>query len=189
MKSPLPDSVEFKDAVPLNTVCPELEALRVENANPDLVITVYGLAQCLQLNGLKEWSQCFIIERLNINNIADIWCLASAVEHEVFKAPCMELIKRHFEEFVQLPVFKEVDYDNLRDLIQSNDLCVSNEEKVVDAISKWIEAGAEAGGECNERASRLGDFMAMIRWGYTSKEFRLAVMSNHKFISSSVQCL
>ncbi|VDL89584.1 unnamed protein product [Schistocephalus solidus] len=226
MKSPLPDTVEFKDAIPLVTVCPELEALRVANNNPDIVITVilpsqllplhsyrivetvisylytgqivitvanvkqvYALAKCLRLDRLEEWCQGFIIDRLHISNIADIWCLASATNAQIFKVPCMDLIKLHFEEFVNLPVFAQMDYDTLLVLIESDDLCVSNEEKVVDAITKWIEAGKCSEGQANERASRLIDFMAKIRWGYTSKEFRLAAMSNHQLISSSVQCL
>uniref|UniRef100_A0A0X3P7T0 BTB domain-containing protein n=1 Tax=Schistocephalus solidus TaxID=70667 RepID=A0A0X3P7T0_SCHSO len=256
MKSPLPDTVEFKDAIPLVTVCPELEALRVANTNPDIVITVkdegtvnahrhilsarvphlkeslcgptteentrlswpthtqeivetvisylytgqivitvanvkqvYALAKCLRLDRLEEWCQGFIIDRLHISNIADIWCLASATNAQIFKVPCMDLIKLHFEEFVNLPVFAQMDYDTLLVLIESDDLCVSNEEKVVEAITKWIEAGKCSEGQANERASRLIDFMAKIRWGYTSKEFRLAAMSNHQLISSSVQCL
>nr|VZH91144.1 unnamed protein product [Spirometra erinaceieuropaei] len=256
MRSPLPDTVEFKDAIPLSTVCPELEALRVANDNPDIVITVqdeetvnahrhilsarvphlkeslngppteantrlswptyshqtvetvisyiytgqitltvtnvrqvYALAKSLRLDRLEEWCHGFIIERLSISNIADIWFLASATEDNVFKVPCLELIKRHFEEFVSLPVFMKMDYNTFFSLIESDDLCVSNEEKVVDAITKWISG--DSGGEAppSERMSRLVDFMTRIRWGYTSKEFRLEAMSSHQLISNNIQCL
>ena len=78
--------------------------------------------------------------------------------------------------------FDELEYEDLKEIIQHDDLCVESEEDVFYAVAKWVEAD-------EDRHSRYMDVLLQcVRLEHTSLEF-LDNLQEHPLIVKSARCL
>lgn len=78
--------------------------------------------------------------------------------------------------------FDEFEYEDLKEIIQHDDLCVKSEEDVFVAVAKWVEAD-------EDRRSRYMDVLLQcVRLEHTSQEF-LDNLQEHPLIVKSARCL
>ena len=78
--------------------------------------------------------------------------------------------------------FDELEYEDLKEIIQHDDLCVESEGDVFDAVAKWVEADEDG------RSSYMEVLLQCVRLEFTSLEF-LDNLQEHPLIVKSARCL
>ncbi|VDN13717.1 unnamed protein product [Dibothriocephalus latus] len=76
--------------------------------------------------------------------------------------------------------------DVLLSMLRDDKLQVDNEEKVFDAIKRWVRP---AGNLDEERIAHAPELLRVVRWSQTKHRFRKRLMENDDLIGSSTACL
>ena len=91
-------------------------------------------------------------------------------------------IVANFTRVYEEDEFDELEYEDLKEIVQHDDLCVESEEDVFHAVAKWVEAD-------EDRRSRYMDVLLQcVRLEHTSLEF-LDNLQEHPLIVKSASCL
>ncbi|BHF63824.1 Kelch-like protein 12 [Sparganum proliferum] len=87
---------------------------------------------------------------------------------EPLAAACMELIKDNFQSFILSEHFIHLPEANLLSLLREDDLQVAEEDKIVEAITKWISVKKTVSWRCD----LLPRIMEQIDWRRTTPQTR-----------------
>jgi len=88
----------------------------------------------------------------------------------------------HFRSVYEKDEFDELEYEDLKEVIQHDDLCVESEGDVFDAVAKWVEADEDG------RSPYMEVLLQCVRLSLTSLEF-LDYLQEHPLIVKSARCL
>ncbi|KAL7059686.1 hypothetical protein AAHC03_013802 [Spirometra sp. Aus1] len=148
--------------------------------------SIYLLAASVELEHVRRWCRQFIIQRLSTSNINQIWDFAVETGHQDLRLPCLDFMQKHFEAVVETGNFGTLSEDVLSYLISSDDLVVSREEQVVEAILTWAAA---ASNQSNPGlAASLPRLLSSVRWEEVSGSYLSELLSSDRSPSIDSSC-
>ena len=122
--------------------------------------------------------------QLDSYNAVGILWLARKYERKYTKdleAETKAFIIANFTSVYEEDEFDDLEYEDLKEIIQHDDLCVESEEDVFDAVAKWVEADEDRHSPCMEV------LLQCVRLELTSLEF-LDYLQEHPLIVKSARC-
>ena len=123
--------------------------------------------------------------QLDSYNAVGILWLARKYERKYTKdleAEAKAFIIANFTSVYEEDEFDDLEYEDLKEIIQHDDLCVESEEDVFDSATKWVEADEDRRSPCMEV------LLQCVRLEFTSLEF-LDYLQEHPLIAKSARCL
>lgn len=123
--------------------------------------------------------------QLDSDNVVGILWLARKCNRKYTKdleEEANAFIIAHFVSVCEEDEFDELEFEDLKEIIQHDDLCVESEEDVFVAIAKWVNADED------NRLPYMEALLRCVRLNVTSLEF-LAYLQEHPLILKSARCL
>nr|VZI00432.1 unnamed protein product [Spirometra erinaceieuropaei] len=157
--------------------------IEISNANATNMIL---LSKQLSLPCVENWAVYFLSVRLQNDNLSESWNFAEAVNCEGLRDACVHHMKAFFEAVVASDLLLELPADVLLSVLRDDDLQVSSEEKVFEAIKRWVRP---AGTIDEERIVHTPQMLREVRWSQTKHHFRRRLMESDDLIVSSVDCI
>lgn len=150
--------------------------ITVENVQSLLAASEY-----LQMTKVRDSCCDFLSKRFDPNNVMNVRALADSLNCVNLVENADSYIKKNFDAFSQAKEFLSLSFSFLNDLIRKDDLDVSSEEKVFDAVMNWVKTDAK-------RQNMLPDLLTGVRMTFLSPQFLVKKASKEKLIMNSVPC-
>ncbi|XP_022805564.1 uncharacterized protein LOC111342719 [Stylophora pistillata] len=122
------------------------------------------------------------MESFNAVNILWLAREENCKETKVLQEEAKSFIVANFTSVSEEDEFVEFENEDLKEIIQRDDLGVNYEEEVFNAVAKWVAADED------ERTSYLPELLRCIRLQNTSPEF-LQNLKQHPLIMKSASCV
>lgn len=107
----------------------------------DRVWSLYMAARYYQLDRLLRLCEQFLIsERLSIDTVCLLWNTSIDLDAKDVEIAARKYFEQHFEEITEAETFVYLNKDLLLSALKSEELFVSNQDKVAQAILKWGRA-------------------------------------------------
>lgn len=92
---------------------------------------------------LPEQCRQFLMESINTNEkLAPMFLsLSNAIAFDKLTKKCLTIVCEDFERIVNEPVFNELAANDIASILESDRLCVRNEEFVFTALMRWLVKG------------------------------------------------
>ena len=123
--------------------------------------------------------------RLDSHNAVGMLWLAKRADSEYTKAleeEAKTFIIANFANVCEEAEFDELEFEDLKEIIQHDKLCVNSEEEVFYAVAKWVEADED------ERSPHMEALLQCVRLENTSLEF-IHNLQEDPHIVKSARCL
>ncbi|VDN16245.1 unnamed protein product, partial [Dibothriocephalus latus] len=105
--------------------------LKVNEAN---AVGLIVLSKQLQMPHIEDWVVSFMAARLDSQTLANNWNLAEVLNSDQLRTICLQQIKKNFEATVPSDFFMQLPADFVLSLLRADDLHVTCEESVFEAI-------------------------------------------------------
>ena len=103
--------------------------------------------------------------------------------HEETRRYLSHFIREHYREIRELTHFTDLRASSLCDVLDHDEINVSNEDEVVDSLLELIEEKADAGDDVGEPEPRYD----VIRFEHISNEYLIAYVRSHSLMSKKPQ--
>uniref|UniRef100_A0A915E901 BACK domain-containing protein n=1 Tax=Ditylenchus dipsaci TaxID=166011 RepID=A0A915E901_9BILA len=163
--------------------------LNSSNALPLLI-----LSDKYNVNGLKkiciEYAINYILSELSLKEIFHIWFgYATKAYHLPLIHSCIEILSKQFQEIVTSAEWEKdwlaVDRDQLLEFLKCNQLVISNEFAVWEAVQKWLKATAHPERRGNTSLPLLVQILPLVRFPFMSADELSLVESSPTAIQHS----
>ncbi|KAL7054545.1 hypothetical protein AAHC03_025982 [Spirometra sp. Aus1] len=144
------------------------------------------LSKQLSLPCVENWAVDFLSVRLQNDNLSESWNFATAVNCEGLRDACVHHMKAFFEAVVASDLLLELPADVLLSVLRDDDLQVSSEKTVFEAIKRWV---CPSGTVDEERIVHAPEMLREVRWSQTKQHFRRRLMESDDLIVSSADCM
>ncbi|XP_001945780.1 kelch-like protein 3 [Acyrthosiphon pisum] len=156
------------------------ELVTIEEDNVEEMLNAADMLQMEDIrNECVKYYMCMVhdINCLEFKETADLRAMTTLSEI------CLNYALQRFLHIAEHKSFLKADVTHIIQLIKSDDLHVTKEEPVYEAIIKWVKYDAE------KRKHLLPDLLANVRLVFTSKDFLVEEVISHPLISSNKECL
>lgn len=148
----------------------------------DNVEAVMQTACLLQLNQVVDACSKFMIKQLQPSNCIGVHLFADMQSCQTLMKASLDYILEHFTEITQHEEFIRLPPDEVKKILNSDDLNVPNEEVVFHALTSWVNHNEE------NRRKDLGDLLRTIRLPLLSPEFIIDKIENNPLFVSDDLC-
>ena len=148
-----------------------------ENAEVILTAAAYFF-----IEGLPDVVIEFMQEHLNLYNCFSILSLADKHSFQTLKSACTRFISANFVHACGTPAFLCLEKALVEEVIPKDDLVVTNEKDVFNAVVRWITYDLE------NRASHFKDLFACIHLAGMSREFLLSIVATDPLVQDNATC-
>ncbi|BHF70953.1 hypothetical protein SprV_0401400600 [Sparganum proliferum] len=155
----------------------------------DNVRGLVTLARMLEMPHLVDRGVAFIARGLTLENLSAVWDWARSLNVEALTQKCLGLMKAQFEDFVPTDLFVRLPAQTLLTVLQSEDLSVASEERVIAAISRWVDAGACLADDDKRLQVYAPAMLKEVQWHQTAVECRDRLLENYPTFRRSNECL
>ncbi|KAK6179618.1 hypothetical protein SNE40_011935 [Patella caerulea] len=121
-------------------------------------------ASILQMNCLIEKCEDFYLAQLTSENAWEILKLAKCLNSQMLYKKTREFITSNYESVSKEAEFLASDFDDLSDLLISDDLRIQNEDVVCESVIRWL-------GHSEDRYSYAKILFGSVRLKFVSNEF------------------
>ncbi|XP_058803935.1 kelch-like protein 18 [Phymastichus coffea] len=139
-------------------------------------------ASFLGLLQVKNACADFLKSRFHPHNVLGIRNFADMLSCTPLLDQSNKYIHRYFEDVSQSEEFLGLPFDELRDLVSNDDLNISSEKEVFEAVIRWLKHDAEA------RKDKLPELLALVRLPLLSPEYLVDCVAKEELVRSSHQC-
>ncbi|VDM04293.1 unnamed protein product [Schistocephalus solidus] len=148
------------------------------------------MAKFLHMDTLEDWCIQFLVESINLACLSNLWLLSQDTASDIMQDTCLSVMRRIFDDFVSTDLFASLSAEALLQLIDNDDLRVSKEEAVLQAVLSWVTRDQEetSKGEQKPRVDNLHQLLPAIRWTEIPDESRKKLCGN-PFIKANPKCL
>ncbi|KAM9360680.1 kelch-like protein 10 [Symphorus nematophorus] len=149
----------------------------------DNVEELFIAADQFSVMGIIKACSDFMQERLNPQNCISTWWFTDVYYNPELKHKARLLILKHFEEVAAISEeFLQLSVQELTELIENDQLNVKKEEKVFEAIVRWIAYAPE------ERRGYLSLLLSNVRLALMSPEYFTDHVANNELVKASEEC-
>ncbi|XP_077290928.1 kelch like family member 18 [Arctopsyche grandis] len=136
----------------------------------------------LQLNQVRDACADFLKRRFHPQNVVGIRQFAETLACALLVDACNSFIDGNFSEVSICDEFYNMPLEDLKDVIKRNELQVSNEEVVFEAVMRW------ANYKTKERADCLPQLLSCVRLPLLTPHYLADRVATEEMIRSSHQC-
>ncbi|VDN14439.1 unnamed protein product [Dibothriocephalus latus] len=144
------------------------------------------LAKQLSLPCVENWGVTFLSARLQNDNLSECWEFAAAANCTGLQEACVQHMNTFFEATVANDLFLELPADVVLAMLRNDDLQVDSEEKVFEAVKRWV---CPTGILDEGRIIHAPEMLKEVRWNQTEHSFRRRLLESDDLIGSSVDCI
>ncbi|XP_055329943.1 kelch-like protein diablo [Paramacrobiotus metropolitanus] len=132
----------------------------------DNVQCILEAAEFLQMAAVASLCWEYVEDHLQLSDCLDIHALASNHHNSHMIEASLGLIRRHFLHFTQRPDFLQMDAQQLIALIAADDVDVTSEDQVLQAVQRWLDHDRP------ERLAHLHAVLQVVRVPFLSEQGR-----------------
>ncbi|BHF62018.1 protein homodimerization activity [Sparganum proliferum] len=143
-------------------------------------------SRMVKLPVLENWGVQFLLNNVNLENLAATWDIARSLNVGVLTEACIQRMREGFESFIYSDLFVRLSADTVLSLLQSDSLPVNSEEQILAAISRWICPSREID---DERLKLHAPAMLKeVQWDQTTVHFRKRLLECYPMFTDSPGC-
>lgn len=152
-------------------------AISIENAQSLLLA-----ADILQLNQVKDACVEFLSKRLDANNVVQMRTLAFDLNISKLAKESDNYIRQNFQTFCKSDSFLNLSPSHVKEIISHDELNVSGEQIVFEAVMKWVKAWP------SERTDKMRELLNEVRMVFLPPEYLIKNVSSEELIKTSFSC-
>ncbi|XP_059158699.1 kelch-like protein 8 [Physella acuta] len=143
MREVTENCVELKDVsyeifqLILKTLYTGVNVLTLDN-----FIHVWRAVHMLQINFMIKMCERFANNSITMNNWENIYVTAKLLGSTFVLDKLQSFMLRNFEKISISATYLQLPFNEVRDLIKSQDLCVSSEDMVLESVIRWVDCYA-----------------------------------------------
>ncbi|XP_059170048.1 uncharacterized protein LOC131951707 [Physella acuta] len=118
-------------------------------------IDVWRAAHQLQIQTVIHLCEHFASKNITADTWETIFTVAKSLQSERVLAKLQEYMINNFNEVCISPIFLQFTFEDLRDLIKSQDLVVSSEDLVMESVIRWVNYDPKVKNERKEGTKEL----------------------------------
>ncbi|XP_063684776.1 kelch-like protein diablo [Bolinopsis microptera] len=175
--------------VPIKGVCGEaFERLIDYCYTSEIVIESHNVkallsaASILDFQEIQDACEQFLLDRITIENCVSISLYASHHSCNKLLEGSDTYTRAHFLEVTRCAEFSNLELEHLVKLISHDELKVSSEIEVFNAVVKWVKHDED------KRRSLLPDILEHVRFGVMSPKILLDCVQTEILVSENVKC-
>lgn len=128
-------------------------------------VSLLQAAEFYGISDLREKCTSFFRMPLSADAYYELLGLATNVRCETAQQLCIRALARDFAVACRHPSFLFMTLDCLQDMLKDDGLVAGQEEEVLAAVARWVEAGGDAEESARRRsADVLDDLLPLVRW-------------------------
>ncbi|KAL8576311.1 hypothetical protein ACOMHN_006234 [Nucella lapillus] len=131
----------------------------------ETVESLMTVASMLQVDCLVDYLEQHMEQALTVDNCLEVLAYADFHSLSTLNHAVRLFVMDHFSELLDMDSLMMLPYSVFRDLIQADELNVSEEEKVYEAVTLWVRYDIE------NRHQRFTKLFQLLRLPLLSKEF------------------
>lgn len=139
-------------------------------------------ASFLQMHNVKETCASFLKKRFHPQNVLGIRHFADTLSCAPLVEEAEKYTHRFFNDIAQSEEFLNLPFNDVKDLISSNELYVKSEELVFEAVSRWVSH------DTPNRAVNLPELLSRVRLHLLTPEYLSDHVSKHQLVRNSLPC-
>ncbi|XP_075675699.1 kelch like family member 18 [Dermatophagoides pteronyssinus] len=139
-------------------------------------------ASFLGLENVQHACSDYLKVRLNVSNVIQIKTFAFALGCDALVQASKRFIHRNFEQIADSDDFLQMDSEELIEIIGSDELNVSNEKIVFEAVIRWTLHDEEM------RKQNLPELIRRVRLPLLFPEYLTDVVLGQKLVRQSLEC-
>lgn len=112
-------------------------SIKIDSSN---VLELLSAANMLQFDGIKQCCSEFLGNRLDATNCLTIANFADLHTCHSLKESAIEYSKRHFRQVIQSEDFLSINFEQMKQLLQSDVILVTSEIDIFHAVVTWTQA-------------------------------------------------
>ncbi|XP_050389188.1 kelch-like protein 24 [Patella vulgata] len=151
--------------------------INIENAEE-----ILKSSSLFQMTSLVLMCEQFLMSHLTADNCIGMWKLARAHGCKTLEIKCFSHVLEHFVHICKMDDFECLDIDEILSVITHDDLKVSNEEIVCDAVFAWLAADADT------RKVYVQTLIEVLRLPLVSSEYLVHEVESRPFVSENKRC-
>ena len=129
---------------------------------------ILATASHLRFEQVEEACEQFLLSQLNSATCLGIHAVAQRFNLSKMSIAAMGLIADHFADIIATDEFLLLSFEQLTEVLKSDDLDVESESAVVTAMMSWVEHDKVA------RVKKLPQLLSLIRFEWVDKEVNLS---------------
>lgn len=139
-------------------------------------------ASFLGLVNVQQACADYLKIRLNVSNVLNVKSFAFALGCDTLVTASKKYIHRHFEEISRTEDFLALEFEEVRTIIEKDELNILGEECVFAAVIAWTKKDEE------RRKEFLPNLLANVRLPLLSPEYLTDFVMVEKLVRSSLPC-
>ncbi|XP_059158685.1 kelch-like protein 26 [Physella acuta] len=113
----------------------------------DNFIHVWRAVHMLQINFMVQMCEGFAIASVKIDNWENIYTVAKHLGSTTVLDNLHRFMLRNFDQISLSATYLQLSFNEVRDLVKSQDLCVSSEDLVLESVIHWADIATECNTE------------------------------------------
>uniref|UniRef100_A0A8C0VQ46 Kelch repeat and BTB domain containing 12 n=1 Tax=Cyanistes caeruleus TaxID=156563 RepID=A0A8C0VQ46_CYACU len=153
--------------------------LRLTNHN---VQTVALAAYFMQMEEVCSACQKYMMDHMDASNCLGIYYFANHIGAEDLCDQARKYVYQHFAEVSLQEEILEIEFQQLMNLIKSDDLNISREESILDLVIRWVKHSRES------RLEHLVELLKQVRLVLVSPSFLVEARKRNTIILCNSEC-
>uniref|UniRef100_F1L317 BTB/POZ domain-containing protein 17 n=1 Tax=Ascaris suum TaxID=6253 RepID=F1L317_ASCSU len=160
--------------------------------HPDNTLPILVLADKYNVHSLRkvciDYAVNNILPELSLRELFHVWySYATKAFHQPLINACIKVLAWHFEEMITSEEWEKewlsVDRDQLTELLKSNDLVLSSEYRLWEAVQKWLMAPSHPERRGNTASPLLVSILPLIRFPFMTAD-ELTMVERSPFVET-----
>ena len=140
---------------------------------------IFNAAVLLQLKTLRTVTENFLVKCISPQNCLQVMTLAHKCDSHQLLETARRCMGNNFTKVVETGNYLSVEAKDLKSVISSDFLVISNEMEVYEAVKRWIENDRE------QRLSYVPLLMSQVRFRFLPREFLTTTFKHDSIMSAS----
>jgi hypothetical protein len=143
---------------------------------------IFSAAVLLKLETLRTVTESYLMKSIHPQNCLQVMTLAHKCDSHQLLEKALKCAGANFTKVVDSSDFPSMEAKDLKCVISSDSLVISDESEVYGAVKKWIESDRE------RRLSYVPLLMSQVRFRFLSREFLTTTYKHDSMMSASPLC-
>ncbi len=139
---------------------------------------VIPACKILKLTSACDICEMFAVEKINPGNCIGLYKMATAHDFQHLSAKALHVMENNFNDVVSGSEFLTMSETDLTTYIQNENLKISNEDPVFEAVKSWVRLKPQ------ERGSRFIGLITHVRLRYCSPHYLTQVVSKEPLMDN-----